>query len=98
MPFPVNEQLSRFAAYLFKEGLKGGTIKNYMAAVRHAQISVGLGDPRMNDMSQLEYIIRGIKRGNYWGTRLPITPDLLKVMRRLWSGGSWDITPYVMEA
>ena len=84
----MNEQLSsRFAAYLFKEGLKGGTIKNYMAAVRHTQISMGLGDSRMSDMPQLGYIIRGIKRvtGGPPKTRLPITPDLLKVMRSLWS-------------
>ena len=84
-PFPVNEQLlSRFVAYLFKEGVKGSTIKNYMAAVRHAQISMGLDDPRMSDMPQLGYIIRGIKRvtGGPPRTKLPITPDL---MRRSWS-------------
>lgn len=90
-PFPVNEHLlSRFAAYLFREGLKGGTIKNYMAAVRHAQISMGLGDPRMSDMPQLGYVIRGIKRvtGGPPRTRLPITPDLLKVMQKSWSPSS----------
>ena len=88
VPFPVNELvLSRFAAYLFKEGLKGGTVKNYMAAVRHAQISLGLGDPRMSDMPQLGYIIRGIKKatGGPPRTRLPITPDLLRVLRKSWS-------------
>ena len=84
----MNEQLlSCFAAYLFKEGLKGGTVKNYMAAVRHAQISMGVGDPRMSNMPQLGYIIRDIGRvtGGPPRTRLPITPDLLKVMRRSWS-------------
>jgi len=72
---------------LYKEGLKGGTIKSYMAAVRHAQISLGLGDPRMSDMPQLGYILRGIKKatGGPPGTRLPITPDLLRLLRESWS-------------
>jgi len=63
VPFPVSKQLlSCFAAYFCKEGLKGGTVKSYMAAVRHAQISLGLRDPRMSDMPQLGYIIRGFKK------------------------------------
>jgi len=58
-PFPVNEQLlSHFAVYLFKEGLRGGTVKNYMVAVRHSQIRLGLGDPRMSEMPQVGYVIR----------------------------------------
>jgi len=90
VPFPVSEQLlSRFAAYLYKEGLRGGTVKSYMAAVRHAQISLGLRDPCMSDMPQLGYIIRGIKKatGGPPRTRLPITPDLLRVLRKSWSPG-----------
>jgi len=47
-PFPVSEvSLTYFATYIFKEGLLGGTIKSYLAVVRHIQISLGLGDPRM---------------------------------------------------
>jgi len=58
-----------------------------MSAVRHAQISMGLGNPHMSDMPQLGYIIRGIKRvtGGPPRTRLPITPALLKVMQESWS-------------
>ena len=83
----VKGQSIRFTAYLFKEGLKGGTIKNYMAAVRHSQISMGLGDPQMSNMPQLGYIIRGIKRvtGSSPRTRLLITPDPLRTMQRSWS-------------
>jgi len=58
-----------------------------MAAVRHAQISMGLGDQRMSDMPQLGYIIRGIKKATRGPprTRLPITPELLRLLRESWS-------------
>ena len=57
-PFPISENvLIRFFAYLYTEGIKASTIKSYLAAVRHAQISLGLGDPRICDMPQLEYVV-----------------------------------------
>ena len=62
-PFPVSEgTLMRFATYLYRDGLKAGTIKSYLAAVRHTQITLGLGDPKMHSMPQLEYVVRGIKK------------------------------------
>jgi len=79
-PFPVSEVIpTYFVPYLFKEDLTGGTIKSYLAAVRHAQISLGLGDPRMGDMPRLEYVIKGIKRSTAHPARkrLPIAPDIL---------------------
>lgn len=46
MPFPVNGPgLAAFVASLYIEGLAAGTVKSYLAAVCHAQIAVGLGDP-----------------------------------------------------
>ena len=49
--FPVNEPLFlQFAMYLFKEGLKGEMVKNYMAVVKHSQISLGLSDHWMSKM------------------------------------------------
>ena len=83
-PYPVSENiLVRFASYLYMDDVKAGTIKSYLAAVHHAQISLGLGDPRMCEMPWLEYIIRGIKRctGKQTRTRLPITPVLMKNLR-----------------
>ena len=76
----------RFVAYLYKEGLKAGTIKSYLAAVRHAQIALGLGNPHMEHMPQLEYIVRGVKKRTSGPSqpRLPITPNLLEQMRREW--------------
>ena len=81
IPFPVSEtRLSYFVAYLYKEGLKSGTAKSYLAAVRHAQTALGLGDPQISEMPQLEYIMKGFKRqtaGFGKNTRLPITPRFL---------------------
>ena len=51
--------LSLFVAWLHSRQLAAGTVKNYLAAVRHTQIALGLGDPRMGNMAQLEYVIRG---------------------------------------
>ncbi len=47
-PFPVREfTLMYFVAWAFQQGLSGGTVKNYLAAVRHSHISLGLGDSRI---------------------------------------------------
>ena len=62
-PFPVTESiLSRFVAFLFESRLIGATVKNYLAAVRYVQIGLGLGDPGMSNMPQLEYVVKGFKR------------------------------------
>ena len=59
-PFPVTEPtLSAFVAFLYKEGLSVSTVKLYLAAVRHAQIALGFGDPRIASMPKLEYVIKG---------------------------------------
>ena len=92
-PFPVSENiLIKFSSYLYTEGVKAGTIKSYLAAVRHAQISLGLGDPKICDMPQLEYVIRGIKRctGQQARTRLPITPGLLRALKSYWHSNLAD--------
>ena len=73
-------------AHLYKGGLKAGTIKSYLAAIRHAQIALGLGNPHMENMTQLEYVMRGVKRltNGPVQTRLPITFDLLEQLRQAW--------------
>lgn len=86
-PFPASEDtLLRFVAHLYKGGLKAGTIKSYLAAVRYAQIAIGLGSPHMENMTQLEYVVRGVKRltNGPVRTRLPITFDLLGRLRQVW--------------
>ena len=34
-------------------------MKSYLAAVRHAQIAMGLGDPVMVKMPHLQYVLKG---------------------------------------
>ena len=56
-PYPANEQrLARFIAHLFRQGLRAGSMKSYLAAVRHGQIALGLGDPVMGQMPQFQYV------------------------------------------
>ena len=88
-PFPITEHvLSGFVAHLHREGLAPVTVKGYLAAVRYSQIGLGLGDPHIGDMPQLEYVVKGLKR--MYGpassrTRLPITPELLWQLRNVWA-------------
>ena len=54
-PFPVSKLvLMAFVAFLYQEKLSASTVNNYLAAVRFAQIALGLGDPRMGEMPRLE--------------------------------------------
>ena len=78
---------SRFVAFLYEEGLSSATVKNYLAAVRHAQIALGLGDPNISSMPWLEYVLKGFKRSVGCAPRccrLPITPDILRHLKRVW--------------
>ena len=50
-----------FIAHLHNEGLSPGTMKSYLAAVRHEQISMGLGNPHIAQLPQLEYVLNGAK-------------------------------------
>ena len=64
-----------------------GTVKSYLAAVRHAQIAIGLGDPHMSDMPQLEYVVKGLRKktaGAAQRTRLPITPLIMQQLKEVW--------------
>jgi hypothetical protein len=50
--------------YSFFSGgrLAPSTIKLYLSAVRHLQLSVGLPDPKIADMARLEQVVKGAKR------------------------------------
>ncbi len=62
-PLPAKEEtLMAFVASLYWQGLSAGTVKSYLAAVRHAQIAVGLGDPRVASMPKLEYVTKGLRK------------------------------------
>ena len=87
-PFPAFERnLSFFVAFLYGEGLTAGTVKCYLSAVRHMQIALGLGDPHVSAMPQLEYVLKGLKKktaGRATRDRRPITPPILRHLRRVW--------------
>lgn len=71
--------LTHFVAFLYREGLKAGTVKSYLAATRYTQIALGSGSLHMENMSKLEYVIRGVKTLTSAPTcaMLPITLPLL---------------------
>ena len=90
-PFPVSTHvLCQFVAFLGSQGLKHQTVKSYLSAVRHAQITAGFHDPFKNaDLSRLECVLKGLKRqqacqGTPSKPRLPITPDILRRLKQLW--------------
>ncbi len=91
-PFPVCERsLSFFVAFLYGEGLMAGTVKCYLSAVRHTQIALGLGDPHVSAMPQLEYVIKGLKKktaGRSSRDRRPITPPILRQLKRVWESAA----------
>ena len=88
-PYPTSEGLlCQFVARLYVDGLAAGTVKSYLAAVRHAQIGLGLGDPHMAEMPQLEYVVKGFRRRAAQGggrPRLPVTPGILRSLKGVWS-------------
>ena len=60
---PVSESLvCRYVAHLAEQGLAPKTIKLYLSAVRHLQVSMSLSDARMGDMPRLEQVVKGVKR------------------------------------
>lgn len=76
-----------FVALLYQEKLSGSTVKNYLAATRYTQISLGMGDPNIGDMVRLDYVVKGLKRISTAAPsrpRLPITPEILGQLRNVW--------------
>ena len=75
-----------FVAFLHREGLSGSTVKNYLAAIRHSQISLGWGDPNVGGMPRLDYVVKGLKRlaSTNQRPRLPITPEILQHLKVVW--------------
>ena len=89
-PVPASEQqVCRFVAQLAKDGLAPSSIKSYLSAIRHLHLAMHLPDPKIGEMARLEQVIKGskcefakLKPGTR--ERLPITPELLLKMRKVW--------------
>ena len=89
-PLPLSESiLCRFVTFLSTQSLKYQSIKSYLSALRHLQITQGFQDPFIAGMfPRLEYIMKGIRRSPTTlppRQRLPITPNLLRAIHTLWS-------------
>ena len=95
-PLPISEQIScRYVSHLADQGLSPKSIKSYLSAVRHLQISMHMPDPKFSEMKWLEQVMQGIKReyakrSPGKRTRLPVTPDILLKMRKVLERESKD--------
>ena len=61
------------------------SIRSYLSAVRHLQISSGLPDPAATPSARLDYMLKGVRRqgrSTPRPTRMPITPQ---VILQVWS-------------
>jgi len=91
-PFLVQELLlSYFGAYLARIGLAQQIVRGYLAAVRNAQISMGLPDPReQSSLPLLRRVQAGISRirqqsgSHHPKVRQPITVPILERMHNAW--------------
>ena len=88
-PFPVTESLlCYFVVYLAGQGISPATIKTYLAAIRNAQIRGGYPEPRQGStLPHLQLVQSGVRReaarrGPMSTPRLPITPSILRQLRR----------------
>ena len=92
LAIPTNEHtLCYYVSHLASEcKLKYQSVKCYLSAVRHLQITDGFTDPFRSDMPRLDYVMKGIKRVqgengmNRPNPRLPITPDILSKLKGVW--------------
>ena len=88
-PFPLSEPiLCRFVASLYISGLQPGSVRQYLSAIRFSQIAVGGTDPAYSTLSQLHYVLRGMRRLRPTCARqrrLPITIGILRLLFSHWS-------------
>ena len=80
-----------------EEGLQHSSIKGYFSAICRLQIVKGLGDPFAASWLLLEYTLRGIKlrqakhKEIRAKKRLPVTPDILRKLRKSWEKESHNL-------
>ena len=90
-PCPADEWTLCLFATMLAESLRHSSIKVYLSAVRSLHIDQGFADPLINCL-RLQRVVKGIKRLQGVKsslTRLPVTPDILAVVR-----SSLDLTAY----
>ena len=96
-PLPLEEnRLCLFVAHLADEGLQNSSIKGYLSAISRLQIVDGLGDPFVASWPLLECTLKGIKLRQARRAaarpkpRLPITPAMLRLLKKYWERDSHD--------
>ena len=98
-PVPSTElTLCRFVAMLAKDNIAYNSIKVYLAAIRQLHLREGQVAPDTGAMAHLQQVLRGIKIAQSITRqpfqRKPISPDLLRDIKRAWeqTGLSQDRT------
>lgn len=104
-PLPLTEHLlCHYVAFLYEEGLAHSSMKGYLSALRQLQISFNLPDPNLAAMPRLNQVLRGAKvlrgkQGRNCGNRkLPITPVMLRQIRKLWQSHQHDLLHIMLWA
>ena len=102
---PLTESgLCRFSAWLAAQSVSARTIKSYLSALRYLQIQRMGHDPQMSSMASLHYVLQGVKRSqalagaNTPRTRLPITTDIMRLLKRSWEARGIDFTTVMLWA
>ncbi len=78
-----------FIAHFHNDKLSVGTVKSYLPDIRHRQISPNLGEPRISQIPQLAYMLKGMKRKTAENarSRKQITPQIQRKLRQVYSRG-----------
>ena len=95
-PLPASESaLCHFVTVLANNRIAHKTIKIYLSAVHQLYIEKGLPEPRMEKMSKLSHVLRGVctmQPTNSRFTRLLITPGILLRIKK-----GWEREPLVQD-
>ena len=93
--------LCSYISHLANSGLAYGTIKSYLAAIRYLQVSRDLPETRAEPMPKLVLVQRGIQHLRPQSANkphLPITPDILRQLKALWTGQATDFNIIMLWA
>ena len=84
--------LCLFASFLAYQGLRAQSISSYLSALRHMQVSAGLAATPRSEWPRLQYILKGITRGQSdpKRRRLPITAGIMLRLHHICLAGSMD--------
>lgn len=53
--------LCRYVSFLAEQDLSPKSVKLYLSAVRHLQVSLNFKDPKIGEMPKLEQVMKGVK-------------------------------------